>query len=376
MLSWDEEIKPSTPLPQALGTTSSRPSETAPSAGLAGSPHRVNAADKRIINGKTDVNQLVPFKYKWAWEKYLSSCANHWMPQEVNMTRDIALWKDPNGLTEDERRIINRNLGFFVTADSLAANNIVLGTYHLITAPECRQFLLRQAFEEAIHTHAYQYIMESLGLDESDIFTAYNEIKIIRDKDEFLIPFVEAIMNPTFKTGTHETDQALLESLIVFACLMEGLFFYVEFTQILALGRQNKMTGAAEQYRYILTDESMHCNFGIDLINQLKLENPLLWTPEFKADIKTLFEEAVELEYRYAEDTMPHGVLGMNVSMFKGYLHYIANRRATQIGLGTLFSNEENPFPWMSEMIDLKKERNFFETRVIEYQSGGALSWD
>jgi ribonucleoside-diphosphate reductase beta chain len=369
MLTWDEEVKPSSP------TNFSRATTAEPSA-PAVAPRRVRADDKRIINGQTDVNQLVPFKYKWAWEKYLASCANHWMPQEVNMTRDIALWKDPNGLTEDERRIVKRNLGFFVTADSLAANNIVLGTYRHITAPECRQFLLRQAFEEAIHTHAYQYIVESLGLDEGEIFNAYNEVKSIRDKDEFLLPFIGAIMDPNFHTGTPETDQTLLKSLIVFACLMEGLFFYVGFTQILALGRQNKMTGAAEQYQYILRDESMHCNFGIDLINQLKAENPQLWTPEFKAEIKALFEQAVELEYRYAEDTMPRGVLGMNASMFKGYLRYIANRRATQIGLEALYPNEENPFPWMSEMIDLKKERNFFETRVIEYQSGGALSWD
>jgi ribonucleoside-diphosphate reductase beta chain len=337
---------------------------------------RVNADEKRIINGQTDVNQLVPFKYKWAWEKYLATCANHWMPQEVNMSRDIATWKDPNGLSEDERRIIKRNLGFFVTADSLAANNIVLGTYRHITAPECRQFLLRQAFEEAIHTHAYQYIVESLGLDESEIFNAYNEVQSIRDKDQFLIPFINVIMDPHFKTGTPEADQTLLRSLIVFACLMEGMFFYVGFTQILAMGRQNKMTGAAEQYQYILRDESMHCNFGIDLINQIKLENPQLWTAAFKDEIKALFLKAVELEYRYAEDTMPRGVLGLNASMFKGYLRYIANRRATQIGLEALFPNEENPFPWMSEMIDLKKERNFFETRVIEYQSGGALSWD
>ena len=338
--------------------------------------HRVNAADKRIINGHTDVNQLVPFKYKWAWDKYLATCANHWMPQEVNMTRDIALWKDPNGLTEDERRIVKRNLGFFVTADSLAANNIVLGTYRHITAPECRQFLLRQAFEEAIHTHAYQYIVESLGLDEGEIFNAYNEIASIRNKDQFLIPFINALTDPDFSTGTPEADQLLLKSLIVFACLMEGLFFYVGFTQILALGRQNKMTGAAEQYQYILRDESMHCNFGIDLINTIKLENPHLWTPAFKDEIRALFREAVELEYQYAEDTMPRGVLGMNASMFKGYLRYIANRRATQIGLEELFPNETNPFPWMSEMIDLKKERNFFETRVIEYQTGGALSWE
>jgi ribonucleoside-diphosphate reductase beta chain len=403
MLTWDEEVKPSSPSPLASGTVArsmefpplsaaqatppaaavrtlndgaTAPASVVSSIAAASNERRVNAADKRIINGQTDVNQLVPFKYKWAWEKYLATCANHWMPQEVNMTRDIALWKDPNGLSDDERRLIKRNLGFFVTADSLAANNIVLGTYRHITAPECRQFLLRQAFEEAIHTHAYQYIVESLGLDESEIFNAYHEVQSIRDKDEFLIPFIDAIMNPDFHTGTLETDQTLLKSLIVFACLMEGLFFYVGFTQILALGRQNKMTGAAEQYQYILRDESMHCNFGIDLINTIKLENPQLWTADFKAEIKALFMKAVELEYRYAEDTMPRGVLGLNASMFKGYLRYIANRRATQIGLEQLFPNEENPFPWMSEMIDLKKERNFFETRVIEYQSGGALSWD
>ncbi len=202
--------------------------------------------------------------------------------------------------------------GFFVTADSLAANNIVLGTYRHITAPECRQFLLRQAFEEAIHTHAYQYIVESLDLDEAEIFNAYNEVPSIRAKDEFLIPFIDAIADPNFKTGTPEADQTLLKSLIVFACLMEGLFFYVGFTQILALGRQNKMTGAAEQYMYILRDESMHCNFGIDLINTVKLENPHLWTPEFREEIRELFRKAVELEYAYAEDTMPRGVLGLN----------------------------------------------------------------
>lgn len=399
MLSWDDDVQAT---PQAAPQPALQPAAVAnpaaatadqqgalppsatqagilgnnPNAAAAQSNRRVNAADKRVINGSTDVNQLVPFKYKWAWEKYLAGCANHWMPQEINMSRDIATWKDPNGLTEDERRIIKRNLGFFVTADSLAANNIVLGTYRQITAPECRQYLLRQAFEEAIHTHAYQYIVESLGLNEAEIFNAYHEVQSIRDKDEFLIPFIDTLTDPSFKTGTPENDQKLLKSLIVFACIMEGLFFYVGFTQILAMGRQNKMTGAAEQYQYILRDESLHCNFGIDLINQIKLENPHLWTAEFKAEITELFKKAVDLEYRYAEDTMPRGVLGLNAPMFKSYLRFICNRRCQQIGLDQLFPNEENPFPWMSEMIDLKKERNFFETRVIEYQTGGALSWD
>jgi ribonucleoside-diphosphate reductase beta chain len=374
MLDFDDNIAaapatPQTPKPAAAATAQA-------AASAAPESQRVRAADKRAINGATDVNQLVPFKYHWAWEKYLAGCANHWMPQEVSMQRDIAQWKDPNALTADERLIVKRNLGFFVTADSLAANNIVLGTYRHISAPECRQYLLRQAFEEAIHTHAYQYIVESLGLDEGEVFNAYQEVSSIRDKDEFLIPFIDILTDPSFQTGTMENDQKLLRSLIVFACLMEGLFFYVGFTQILALGRQNKMTGAAEQYQYILRDESMHCNFGIDLINTIKMENPHLWTAEFREEIQELVRTAVELEYRYAEDTMPRGVLGLNAPMFKEYLRFIANRRCQQIGVEQLFQGAGNPFPWMSEMIDLKKERNFFETRVIEYQTGGALSWD
>src|SRR5437867_11334033 len=271
MLSFDDIGAATIPVPHLQSVSGLLPSPPAP-AGLSGerysagnSHRRVRVEDKRIINAQADVNQLVPFKYKWAWEKYLAACANHWMPQEINMSRDIALWKDANGLTEDERRLVKRNLGFFVTADSLAANNIVLGTYRHITAPECRQYLLRQAFEEAIHTHAYQYVVESLGLNEAEIFNAYHEIKSIRDKDEFLIPFINTLTDPSFKTGTMEADQNLLKSLIVFSCIMEGLFFYVGFVQILAMGRQNKMTGASEQYQYILRDESMHCNFGMDL---------------------------------------------------------------------------------------------------------------
>src|SRR5258707_7006629 len=298
------------------------------------------------------------------------------MRKKTNRSGDIKLGRAPTGLPEDERRVVKRTLGFFVPAASLAANNIVLGTYRHITAPECRQYLLRQAFEEAIHTHAYQYIVESLGLDEGEIFNAYHEVSSIREKDEFLIPFIETLTNPEFKTGTPAADQQLLKSLIVFACIMEGLFFYVGFAQILALGRQNKMTGAAEQYQYILRDESMHCNFGIDMVNQIKLENPHLWTPEFRDEMRALMRTGVELEYRYAEDTMPRGVLGLNAPMFKEYLRYVANRRAQQIGLDPLFPGATNPFPWMSELIDLKKEKNFFETRVIEYQTGGALSWD
>lgn len=337
---------------------------------------RVQVHDKKMINCRADVNQLVPFKYLWAWEKYLAACANHWMPNEVNMAADVALWKNPNGLTEDERTIVKRSLGFFATADSLVANNLVLAVYRHITNPECRQYLLRQAFEEALHTHSYQHIIQSLGLDEAEVFNMYREVPSVAKKAAWALPYTQSLSDALFHTGTPENDQRLLRDLIAFYVIFEGIFFYVGFVQILSMGRRSKMTGTSEQFQYILRDESMHLNFGIDVINQIKIENPHVWTTEFKNQVTQMIREGVDLEYQYAVDTVPRGVLGLNANMFKEYLHYIANRRCVQIGLPEQYPGAENPFPWMSEMMDLKKEKNFFETRVIEYQAGGTLKWD
>ena len=340
------------------------------------STERVTVDQKRMINCRADLNQLVPFKYDWAWQKYLDACANHWMPQEVNMTADIALWRSESGLTPDERTIVKRSLGFFSTADSLVANNLVLAIYRQITNPECRQYLLRQAFEEAIHTHAYQYVIESLGMDEGEIFNMYHEVPAVARKASWALKYTREISDPTFRTGTVEHDKDLLKNLIAYYCVLEGIFFYCGFTQILSMGRRNKMTGTSEQFQYILRDESMHVNFGIDVINQIKLENPHLWDAETKSVAMQMILEGTELEIEYARDTMPRGVLGMNANMMAEYLQFIANRRLAQIGLPEQFPGVKNPFPWMSEIMDLKKEKNFFETRVTEYQTGGALSWD
>lgn len=336
---------------------------------------RVQVDDKAMINCRADLNQLVPFKYEWAWQKYLDGCANHWMPQEVNMTADIALWKSDTGLTEDERLIVMRSLGFFSTADSLVANNLVLALYRHITNPECRQYILRQAFEEAIHTHAYQYCIQSLGMDEGEVFNMYREVPSVARKAAWGLKYTQSLGDPTFKTGTPEDDQTLLRNLIAFYCVLEGIFFYCGFTQILSMGRRNKMTGVAEQFQYILRDESMHLNFGIDMINQIKIENPNLWTKEFQQEVTQMILEGAMLEIEYARDTMPRGVLGMNAAMMEEYLKFIANRRLSQLGLPEQYVGVTNPFSWMSEMMDLRKEKNFFETRVTDYQTGGALSW-
>ncbi|TWT64486.1 ribonucleotide-diphosphate reductase subunit beta [Rubinisphaera italica] len=336
---------------------------------------RFKANEKRLINcAKVDVNQLMPIKYNWAWEHYQNGCANHWMPTEVAMTKDIEIWKSGK-LSEDERRVIMRNLGFFSTAESLVGNNLVLAIFKHVTNAECRQYLLRQAFEEAVHTHTFLYVVDSLGLNESEVFNMYHEVPSIARKDEFEMRLTAEVLDENFTTETFEGRKQFLRNLIGYYIIMEGIFFYTGFVMILSFHRRNLMTGIGEQFQYILRDETTHLNFGIDLINGIKSENPDVWTPEFQQEILDLVRESVELEIEYSTDCLPRGVLGLNGELFRDYVQHIADRRLERIGLPTQYGSS-NPFPWMSETMDLAKEKNFFETRVTEYQTGGTLSWD
>ncbi len=341
----------------------------------AGKTTRIDAKEKRLINcHQVDVNQLMPLKYNWAWEHYINGCANHWMPTEVAMNRDIEIWRS-DILTADERRVIMRNLGFFSTAESLVGNNLVLAIFRHITNAECRQYLLRQAFEEAVHSHTFLYVVESLGLDEGEVFNMYNEVPAISRKDLFEMELTQEVLDPDFTTDSFEGAQTLLKNLIGFYLIMEGIFFYTGFVMILSFHRRNLMKGIGEQFQYILRDESIHLNFGIDLINGIKAENPDIWSKEFQQKMIDRIGEAVELEIAYAHDCLPNGVLGLNAGLFRDYVQYIADRRLERIGLPTQYGSS-NPFGWMSETMDLAKEKNFFETRVTEYQTGGALDWD
>ena len=336
---------------------------------------KVDINKRRIINGEdADVIQLYPMKHAFAWEAYNAANANHWLPTEISMQQDIEQWKSNSVLSEDERKAFKTVMGFFTTADSLAANNVALAFYKHVTSPEVRMYLLRQAYEEAIHTHAYQYIAESLGLDEGEIFNMYREVDAIYNKDEFVLSLNEGIFEPNFKTSTFEGAQKFLENMCVFSLIMEGIFFYSSFAVIYGFQRQNKMKGSAEQIQYIMRDESMHLNMGIEMINAIKQEQPELWTPDFQAHVVDLIKKGVTLEYTFAQEVFPKGIFGLNSEGFKNYIEHIADRRLARVGLPEQY-NTPNPFPWMSEAIDLNKEKNFFETRVTEYQVGGTLKW-
>lgn len=323
-------------------------------------------AGKRLVNcASVDVNQLMPMKYTWAWEHYNNGLKNHWVPMEVPMAADIDLWKS-NRLTADDRRLIMRNLGFFSTAESLVGNNITLAIFRHVTNPECRQYLLRQAFEEAIHTHTFHYIVESLSLNQTEIFNMYHEIPSIQRKDDFEMRLTAEIMDPNFTTETPEGLRAFLRNLIGFYVIMEGIFFYSGFAMLLKYKSQNKMVGIGQQFEYIMRDETIHLNFGIDLINGIKAENPGIWTEEFEAEVRGMIQEAVDLETAYAHDCLPRGVFGLNAGMFEDYVRCIADRRLERIGMKKEYGTK-NPFPWMDAAMDLSKQQNFFERKVTEY---------
>lgn len=332
---------------------------------------------KQILNSsETDPNKILPIKYPWARSYYKTGIANNWVPEEIAMQQDIELWKrKSDGLSEDERRLVMRNLGFFSTAESLTANNIVLSIYKHVTNPECRQYLLRQAYEEAVHTETFIYCCDSLGLDPEEVYGMYMTIPSIKKKDDFVINITQNLMDPNFSTVGTDNIRRFLNDLIGYYVIMEGIFFYAGFAMMLSFQRNNRMIGVGEQFQFILRDESVHLAFGTDLINTIIQENPEVWTDEFRKATIDNITKAVDLEYAYAVDCLPRGIMGLNADTIKQYLHYTADRRLERLNLPQAY-NATNPFPWLSEVIDLKKEKNFFETRVTEYKTGGQLEWD
>lgn len=323
--------------------------------------------------GHHDPNKILPIDYDWAREYYEAGVANNWTPEEVPMADDVHQWENDE-LTPEERQLVEWNLGFFSTAESLTANNIVLAVYDYVTAPECRQYLLRQAYEEAIHTDTFIYCCDSLGFDPEYLYGMYDRIPAIEAKDAFVVDLTRAIDDPNFEINSDEDVREFLRDLVGFYVIMEGVFFYAGFAMMLGLKRQGKMVGIGEQFEYIMRDESLHLNFGIDLIHTVREENEGVWTAAFEAEIEELIREAVSLERTYAREACPEKILGMGPAQFAEYVEYVADRRLDQLGMEPIYDTE-NPFPWMAEQIDLNKEKNFFETTVAEYQSGGSLDW-
>ena len=320
--------------------------------------------------------QLMPFQYPWAWEEFKNLCKNHWLPQEISMAQDIAQWKGTHYLTQDERHLIKKILSFFANTDVLVCDNILMAIYAHISNPECRQYLTAQAFQETVHSWSYAHIVESLSMDQKDVFSEFKRTGTIKDKHDFANQFSEGVFNKNFNTLTTEGRAIYLKNLCAYYIGMEGMQFYSAFVLLLNFKRRNLLVGTAEQLEYIVRDESLHCRFGTKLINQYIVENEDIWTPKLKNEVRQNILHVVELEDAFVADALPNDIVGLSRAQFAKYIRYIADRRLESIGLDVLFGEEDTPFPWMNEIMDLPKEKNFFETRVTEYQTGFGLEWN
>ena len=325
---------------------------------------------KQIISDKVSVvNQILPHTNKCAWDLFIDGAANNWMPTEISMAKDIEQWRS-NLLSEDEKLVVKRCLGFFAGSESLVANNLLLSIFKFVTDPECRQYILRQAYEESLHNLTVVYVCDSLNLKIDEVYQAYNSIPSIKAKDDFLMNITTDINRPDFNINTIEGKREFLRNIITYYIICEGIFFFSGFAMLLSFNRQNKLPGIGEQIQYTLRDESLHIKFGTELINRIREDSPKVWTKAFEKETLAHIETAMELELAYARDVLPTGILGLNSDMFIDYVQFIADRRLANLGLPSPFGEAQNPFPCMSEIIDLEKCKNFFETRVTEYSVG------
>jgi ribonucleoside-diphosphate reductase beta chain len=326
-----------------------------------------------ILGSGTGVNQILPHKNLWAWNLYKQGKNNNWTPEEVPMTRDIQNWKNKDKITSDEKLLIKRCLGFFAGSESLVGNNLFTLFRH-ITDPECRQYMARQMYEECLHNDTIVYICDSLNLDINEVYEAYESIPSIKAKDDFLMNVTTDLARKDLNTDTLEGKREIARGTFLYYIVCEGTFFFSGFAMLLALSE--KIPGIAEQIQYTLRDETLHIDFGTKLLNKIKQQQPEIWNKAFEKELVNHLKSAVELEIAYAKDVLPRGILGLNADMFIDYMQYIANRRFKGLGMDPVYSNKRNPFTWMSEVIDLQKQKNFFESKVTEYQNAGALEED
>ena len=330
----------------------------------------VNVNDKRVINGKTDINQLAPFKYEWAWEFFLKANNNHWTPNEINMSNDLADYT--TRLTSAEKHLYENVLAYLTTADILAMRNIGLAVMEKMSAPELQIYQARQVYEESLHTWTYQHCIESLNLDQREIYNRYRTVPEIFGKIKISNKRLNKILKSDLDLTNKENVKQFILSYAFFAMIFEGAWFYNGFTPIFALQRRGLMKGTAEQFQYIMRDETLHATFGIKVLTTLMQEEN--YTPPYEY-FSLMFEECLKAETDYINYLLPEPILGYNAEMHIEQYKYIVNRRCRQIGIAEPYKNAENVISWLDEQVNLKKEKNFFESRVTEYKTNADLDW-
>jgi ribonucleoside-diphosphate reductase beta chain len=331
-------------------------------------------AAKRVVGGRETMTfNLLPLRYGWAYELYQTMKANHWEPEDVPMQRDVQQWRSDSALSEIDRWIVRMGIGYFSAAEGIVGDNVIHVVRELVTASELKLVLGRHVHEENIHADSLLYMISSLGIDPHECEAMFDDIPSIVAKNEFVTRVSHELRRGLDMT-LDENKQLLARNAFVFGQCMEGTQFYGLFGMILSLYRQGKLPGVGMMFRYTLRDESNHIELFRRLLLELIDENPQIWTPAFRGELRGLMAEAVELEKRFIRDCLPISAVGLSAEEFEGYIDHIADRRLEGIGLAPLTGGTENPLPWLAELMDIRREQNFFEGRVTEYQKASSLA--
>lgn len=332
---------------------------------------------KAVINGRNSPEfNVMPLKYPWAYDLYKDMEANHWLPQEVPMYEDVQHWRDERTLNERERNIIRLGIGYFCSAEGIVGDCQHTVVRDKLTAPELKLVVGRQVHEENIHTESLLYMISSLGINPHEMSALFLELPSVIKKNKLITSHLPDLKGNVDLTKV-ENKRLFAKTIFAITQVMEGTQFYGLFLPILHLHRSGKMPGIGQMFRYTLRDESNHIELGRRLLLELLSENPDILSAEFKQELIDFMREGVEAEMAFVEDLLPHSMAGLSQEELKRFVCYNANRRLMSLGWEPIEVNGEtvldNPFPWSSEIIYLKKNENFFETRVTEYGKVSSL---
>jgi ribonucleoside-diphosphate reductase beta chain len=331
-------------------------------------------AAKRVVGGRETMTfNLLPLRYGWAYELYRTMKANHWEPEDVQMAKDIEQWRSRSALSDIDRWIVRMGIGYFSAAEGIVGDNIIHVVRELVTASELKLVLGRHAHEENIHADSLLYMIASLGIDPHECEAMFEDIPTIAAKNAF-VTLLSRELRRDLDVDDPESKRLLAKNIFVFGQCMEGTQFYGLFGMILSLYRQGKLPGIGTMFRYTLRDESNHIELFRRLLLELSLENPEIWDAGLREELRELMREAVRLEQEFIADCLPVEGVGLSREEFSQYIDYIADRRLEGVGLEPLSPRVGNPLPWLAELMDIRKEQNFFEGRVTEYQKASALA--
>jgi ribonucleoside-diphosphate reductase beta chain len=320
-----------------------------------------HSKERRIFGGNpTGIFELNDIKYQWAYNLWEVMLSNTWFPKEVDMTDDV---KDYENLSIEEKNAYDKALAQLIFMDSLQTNNITDNINPYITAPEINLIIVRQAYEEALHSQSYAVMVDSISKNQDEIYELWRKDMQLKHKNDAIAEVYE-------KLAKEPTPHNFLKSLFANQ-ILEGIYFYSGFAYMYALARSGKMRGSADMIRFIHRDEVTHLLIYQNMINSLQKERPELFTKQLWDEVEEMFDAAVELESEWGKYITSGEILGLTEEKIRKYIEYLANDRLRHVKHRALYDVKENPLPWVDDYSKFNDQRtNFFESNEINYVKG------